>query len=202
MGHPPERWPEHRRSTAASTVPPLTLAMQQRRSHPASAFLVVGRGVRGYAPGSLLPGLRGPLTPAESSAALAALGRGGKRDRVSLSLTLVLLRRCLSLLRPIRKQLLLFFAGFSALALVFVPLGVLLFDAFWTRALQGQPLHGWRRRCSASTRPCSPSASRSGAASGTQVLERVIVFGIAFGARGDAPRARASTTTRSGSCSA
>ena len=66
------------------------------------------------------------MTPAESSAALSALGRGGARDRFSFALTRVLLRRCFALLRPIRGHLLLFFAGFSVLAVAFVPVGVLL----------------------------------------------------------------------------
>ena len=59
---------------------------------------------------------------------------------MTLRLVRRLLARCLELLRPIRSHLLLFFAGFSALALAFLPVGVLLYDAFWTRALQGHPL--------------------------------------------------------------
>jgi len=40
----------------------------------------------------------------------------------------------------VRAHLLALFAGFAALAVVFVPLGLLLSDTFWTRALQGLPL--------------------------------------------------------------
>jgi ABC-type multidrug transport system fused ATPase/permease subunit len=51
-----------------------------------------------------------------------------------------LLWRCVFLLRPVRRHVAALFAAFAALALLFLPLGALLFDCFWTRALQGQPL--------------------------------------------------------------
>jgi ABC-type multidrug transport system fused ATPase/permease subunit len=51
-----------------------------------------------------------------------------------------LARRCLSLLAPVRGHLLALGAGFGALALLFFPLGVFLFDLVWTRALAGAPL--------------------------------------------------------------
>jgi len=121
------------------------------------------------------------VTPAESSAALAALGRGGARDRLSFALARLLLRRCLSLLRPIRRHLLLFFAGFSALALAFVPLGILLYDAFWTRALQGNSL----LELEASLLGLDPAVFAAGPAltpsERQQVLARVIAVGLGFG---------------------
>jgi len=98
-----------------------------------------GRGAEARLP-SRSAAERGPVHSAESSAALQALGRGGADDRVTFRLVGRLLARCLELLRPLRAHLLLFFAGFSALALAFVPIGVLLFDAFWTRVLQGHTL--------------------------------------------------------------
>jgi ATP-binding cassette subfamily B protein len=76
----------------------------------------------------------------EARAQLAALGTGGRDDRLHFRLVVRLLLRCVHLLRPVRRHVAGLFAGFSALAILFVPLGVLLFDAFWTRALQGQPL--------------------------------------------------------------
>jgi ABC-type multidrug transport system fused ATPase/permease subunit len=122
------------------------------------------------------------LNPAEASAALAALGRGGARDRFSLALTLALLRRCLRLLTPIRGHLALFFAGFSVLATVFVPIGVLLYDAFWTRALQGHPLDP----LAASLLGLDPAVFAAGTALGPgerhQVLARVVAVGLGFGA--------------------
>jgi ABC-type multidrug transport system fused ATPase/permease subunit len=88
----------------------------------------------------------------------------------------------LSLLRPIRKQLLLFFAGFSVLALADVPVGVLLYDAFWTRALQGQPL----RELEALLLGLDPAVFSVGELLATrerhQVLARVIAVGLGFGA--------------------
>ena len=121
------------------------------------------------------------MTPAESSAALSALGRGGAEDRFSFALMRVLLRRCLSLLRPIRGQLLLFFAGFSTLALAFVPVGVLLFDAFWTRALQGHPLQALEARLLGLDPAVFAVGTTLGVAERQQVLARVIAVGLGFG---------------------
>ncbi len=118
---------------------------------------------------------------ADPSAALQALGRGGANDRLSFALVRRLLGRCLALLRPLLRHLLLFFAGFSAVAVAFVPVGVLLFDAFWTRALQGNPLNeleafwlGLDPARFAGSAPLSAEARR-------QVLDRVILVGIGFG---------------------
>jgi ABC-type multidrug transport system fused ATPase/permease subunit len=122
------------------------------------------------------------LTPAESSAALAALGRGGARDRVSLSLALLLLRRCIGLLHPIRTHLALFFAGVSTLAIAFVPIGVLLYDAFWTRALQGNALLEIEARSLGLDPALFAGAAALGAAERRAVLERVIAVGLGFGA--------------------
>jgi ABC-type multidrug transport system fused ATPase/permease subunit len=61
-------------------------------------------------------------------------------EQLGLRELLRLLRRCLPLLRPVRRHLAGLFLGFGGLALVFVPLGLLLIDLFWTRVLQGEPL--------------------------------------------------------------
>lgn len=73
-------------------------------------------------------------------AVLAGLGRGGAADRLSARLLLRLLLRCATLLRPVRGHLLGLFAGFGTLALLFLPLGLLLFDALFTRVLEGRAL--------------------------------------------------------------
>src|SRR5262245_25609745 len=124
---------------------------------------------------------RGAVPAADSSAALKALGRGGPDDRVTFQLVRRLLARCLELLRPLRGHLLLFFTGFSALALAFVPIGVLLYDAFWTRALQGNALHpleasalGLDPAVFAGSGPLAPDARRA-------VLERCVTIGLWFG---------------------
>jgi ABC-type multidrug transport system fused ATPase/permease subunit len=76
----------------------------------------------------------------EARAQLAALGTGGRDDRLDFRTVVALLLRCVRLLRPVRRHVAALFGAFVGLALVFLPLGVLLFDAFWTRALQGEPL--------------------------------------------------------------
>jgi ABC-type multidrug transport system fused ATPase/permease subunit len=76
----------------------------------------------------------------EARADLAALGGGGSDDRLHFRLLVGLLLRCARLLRPVRRHVAALFGAFVALALLFLPLGVLLFDAFWTRALEGQAL--------------------------------------------------------------
>ena len=68
------------------------------------------------------------------------LGTGGRSDRLGFGVILRLLLRCAQLLRPVRAHLIRLFLGFSALAIAFLPLGILLFDAFFTRVLQGEPL--------------------------------------------------------------
>jgi ATP-binding cassette subfamily B protein len=122
------------------------------------------------------------VASAESSAALEALGRGGADDRVTFGLVRRLLGRCLALLRPVRGHLWLFFAGFSALALAFLPVGLLLFDAFWTTVLQGHPL----REIEARALGLDPAAFAGGEALGAPerraVLERCIGIGLGFGA--------------------
>jgi ABC-type multidrug transport system fused ATPase/permease subunit len=77
---------------------------------------------------------------ADARAHLAALGTGSQEDRLHFRLVVGLLLRCLHLLRPVRRHVAALFAAFALLALLLLPLGVLLFDAFWTRALQGEPL--------------------------------------------------------------
>ena len=101
---------------------------------------------------------------------------------MSLALALVLLRRCIVLLKPIRKHLRLFFAGFSVLAVAFVPVGVLLYDAFWTRALQGNPLDALEARLLGLDPAVFTIGPSLGSSERQQVLARVIAVGLGFGA--------------------
>ena len=48
--------------------------------------------------------------------------------------------RCLVLLAPVRRHLLLLGGGYGVAALAFFPVGAFLFDLVWTRALEGAPL--------------------------------------------------------------
>lgn len=76
----------------------------------------------------------------DGSLRLGDLGRGGSGDRLSLRLLVRLLLRSARLLAPVRLHLLGLFGGFGLLALVFLPLGILLFDTFFSRVLEGRPL--------------------------------------------------------------
>jgi ABC-type multidrug transport system fused ATPase/permease subunit len=76
----------------------------------------------------------------DAATGLAALGTGGRGDRLDFRLVLRLLLRCVQLLRPVRRHVAALFAILVGFAGLLLPLGVLLFDSFWTRALQGEPL--------------------------------------------------------------
>ena len=121
------------------------------------------------------------MSQAKSRLVLDALGTGRSGDRLSFRTLLALLRRCARLLRPVRGHLLALFAGFGVLAAIFVPIGLLLMDAFWTRALEGQPLTDWQARLLGfATQPFSegplldPGERRA-------VLRRVVTLGVVFG---------------------
>lgn len=62
------------------------------------------------------------------------------KGRLELRALLALAWRSFRFLRPVRLHLLGLFGGFGLLALIFLPLGLLLFDVFWTRILLGLPL--------------------------------------------------------------
>jgi hypothetical protein len=57
-----------------------------------------------------------------------------------MRLVLRILIRCLSLLVPVRKHVILLFLGFGTLSLLLLPLGLLFVDTLWTRVLQGNPM--------------------------------------------------------------
>ncbi len=71
---------------------------------------------------------------------LSRLGSGGAEDRLGFRLVLATLWRCVGLLRPVRLHVVLLAVGYAITALVLFPLVLILFDLFWTRALQGKPL--------------------------------------------------------------
>jgi len=88
----------------------------------------------------------------------------------------------MQLLRPVRTHLAGLFTGFTLVAVAFVPLGLLLMDAFYTRVLQAKPLlesQAWLLGLdSASTvavASLDPETRRL-------VLERIILIGLLFGA--------------------
>lgn len=118
---------------------------------------------------------------AGARADLAALGSGRDDDRLHFRLVLALLLRCVRLLRPVRRHVALLFSAFAALALLFLPIGVVLFDTFWTRALQGQALLPFEATLLAldaarfvHVEALSPELRR-------EVLARVVVAGVLAG---------------------
>jgi ABC-type multidrug transport system fused ATPase/permease subunit len=117
----------------------------------------------------------------DARAHLAALGTGSREDRLDFGLVVGLLLRCVRLLRPVRRHVVALFGAFSALAILFVPLGVLLFDAFWTRALEGKPLLPLEARLLGleparfvELASLTPELRR-------ELLRRVILLGVALG---------------------
>ncbi len=87
------------------------------------------------------------------------------------------LRRCFALLRPVRGHLLCLGAGFGGLALIFLPVGLILFDAIWTRALEGQPLTADGARLLGLAVVDPPSAAHR-----REILIRALELGVAAGA--------------------
>ena len=112
---------------------------------------------------------------------LAALGTGGSDDRLHFRLVLRLLLRCVRLLRPVRRHVVTLFSGFTALGLLLLPLGLTLFDAFWTRALQGQPLLPFEASLLRLDPARFVAVASLDVALRREVLAKVIVFGAVVG---------------------
>ena len=72
--------------------------------------------------------------------AYTRLGTGGSDDRLGFRLVVALLWRCIGMLRPVRWHVVLLGIGYSLLGAAILSSIVILFDLFWTRALEGQPL--------------------------------------------------------------
>ncbi|MCZ6781680.1 MAG: ABC transporter ATP-binding protein, partial [Proteobacteria bacterium] len=73
-------------------------------------------------------------------AGLERLGAGGQGDRLHFRLVLGILLRCVGLLRPVRWHIVALALGFAGIAVMMLPPGFLMYDLFWTRVLQGEPL--------------------------------------------------------------
>jgi ABC-type multidrug transport system fused ATPase/permease subunit len=112
---------------------------------------------------------------------LAALGTGGSDDRLHFRLVLRLLLRCVRLLRPVRRHVAALFGGFTALGLLLLPLGLTLFDSFWTRALQGQPLLPFEASLLRLDPARFVAVASLDVALRREVLAKVIVFGAVVG---------------------
>ena len=121
------------------------------------------------------------MSQAGADLSLSQLGTGNRDDRLHFRLIIRLLVRCLHLLRPVRGHLGLLFLGFSVLALVFIPVGILLMDTFWTRVLQGSALTAPQ----ASLLWLDPAVFVESGALGPdqrrEVLLRTIIVGLGFG---------------------
>jgi ABC-type multidrug transport system fused ATPase/permease subunit len=121
------------------------------------------------------------VSQADPQLFLGALGTGSPADRLPFRTLLALLLRCAHLLRPVWRHLLALFAGFGALAVVIVPLGLLLVDAFWTRALEGQTLTAWQARLLALDAATFAEVPVLGPEERRAVLRRVVVIGVSAG---------------------
>ena len=80
--------------------------------------------------------------PIPTTTSLAALGQGGRHDRLDFRLVVRLLARCLELLRPVRLHLAGLFGGFALLGLLGLVFGAVLVIAFWNSVLEGSALTG------------------------------------------------------------
>jgi ATP-binding cassette subfamily B protein len=78
------------------------------------------------------------VKPAPPRGATPVVG-GDPDDHLRLRSLVALTWRSLRFLRPVRLHLAALFTGFGGLALVFLPVGLLLIDVFWTRILFGLP---------------------------------------------------------------
>jgi ABC-type multidrug transport system fused ATPase/permease subunit len=120
------------------------------------------------------------VSQTEADLSLGRLGTGSRDDRLRFRLIIGLLVRCLHLLRPVRGHLALLFLGFSALALIFVPVGILLMDTFWTRVLQGSALTAQQASFLWLDPAVFVEAGALGPDQRREVLLRTIIVGLSF----------------------
>ena len=71
---------------------------------------------------------------------LSRLGSGGEEDKLGFRLIVATLWRCVPLLKPVGWHVVVLAILYAAIGMILFPLVLVLFDLFWTRALQGQPL--------------------------------------------------------------
>lgn len=79
-------------------------------------------------------------TPESKKQDYARLGTGGKGDRLGFRLVIVLLWRCIGMLRPVRWHVAALALSYAVLGAVVLLAVIVLYDLFWTRALEGTPL--------------------------------------------------------------
>ena len=80
------------------------------------------------------------ISPKSDLQGLSRLGDGSGEDSLHLRLVGRILLRCLHLLVPVRRHVILLFIGFTILTLILLPIGLLFVDTLWTRVLQGNPM--------------------------------------------------------------
>ena len=80
------------------------------------------------------------ISPKSDLQGLTRLGDGSGEDSLHLRLVGRILLRCLHLLVPVRRHVILLFIGFTSLTLILLPIGLLFVDTLWTRVLQGNPM--------------------------------------------------------------
>ena len=121
------------------------------------------------------------LSPNSDLQGLSRLGDGSDQDRLHLRLILRILKRCLHLLVPVRKHVLLLFAGFGSLTLILLPLGLLFIDTLWTRVLQGNPMLEIEAQLFRVPVEQATSAAGFDPALRRVVAERLVIWGALIG---------------------
>jgi ABC-type multidrug transport system fused ATPase/permease subunit len=81
----------------------------------------------------------------------------------------------------VRGHLAALFVGFGGLALLFLPVGVLLMDVFWTRVLEGEALTGWQAWLLRLDPASTVEVAALDAEARRAVLRRLAVVGVAAG---------------------
>ncbi len=115
------------------------------------------------------------------SESLRHLGEGSSKDRLHLRLIVAMLWRCLRLLRPMRGHIALLLGGFTGMALVLLPIGLLMLDIFWTRVLQGAALTPLEARLLQLEPALFTAEGLLDADQRRQVVERVVLVGGLLG---------------------
>jgi len=121
------------------------------------------------------------ISPDSDLKGLSRLGDGSEDDRLRLRLVVRILLRCLTLLVPVRKHVLLLFAGFGSLTLLLFPLGLLFIDTLWTRVLQGHPMLEIEAQLFQVPVAAATSVAGFDAELRRLVAERLIIWGAVLG---------------------
>ena len=121
------------------------------------------------------------VSPSNDLQGLSRLGDGSEQDRLPLRLILRIVMRCLHLLVPVRKHVLLLFAGFGSLTILLLPLGLLFIDTLWTRVLQGNPMLEIEAQLFRVPVEQATSATGFDPALRRLVAERLVIWGALIG---------------------